>query len=78
MKGICSAIKASAGFGIGRGVTRGGPVPRLASASKGRAYETALPEAAIDAENTFMIKFGVTKFPINYADIVDAGMSKLW
>jgi NitT/TauT family transport system substrate-binding protein len=51
---------------------------RLALATKGRAYETELSPAAIDAENTFMIQFEVIKSPIGYKDIVATDMSKVW
>ena len=51
---------------------------RLASATKGRAYDTALTGAAIDAENTFLIKFGAIQSPVKFDDIVDTAMSKVW
>ena len=51
---------------------------RLASATKGRAYDTQFPAAAIDAENSFMIKFGVIKTPVSYKDIVALDMAKVW
>lgn len=51
---------------------------RLASATKGRAYDTALPGAAIDAENTFLIKVGAIQSPVKFDEVVDTGMSKVW
>jgi NitT/TauT family transport system substrate-binding protein len=51
---------------------------RLASATKGRAYDTRLPNAAIDAENKFLIEAGTIQSPVKYDDIVDTAMSKVW
>lgn len=50
---------------------------RLASATTGRAYDTGVSHAAIDAENKFLIESGVFKTPIAYSDAV-ADMSKIW
>src|SRR5262249_31392035 len=51
---------------------------RLASAAKGRAYETRLAPEAIKAENEFLIKFGVVKSPVAYDDTVAKDMAKVW
>jgi NitT/TauT family transport system substrate-binding protein len=51
---------------------------RLASAAKGRAYETRLLPEAINAENEFLIKFGVVKSPVAYDDTVAKDMAKVW
>lgn len=50
---------------------------RLASATSGRAFETKLTPAAINAENEFLVKSGLIKSPLMYNDIV-ADMSKVW
>lgn len=51
---------------------------RLASATKGRAFSTPLSSAAIDAENTFLVKAGIIQSPVKYEDIVDTAMAKVW